>query len=298
MQLLLEGAPHEPFGNTAQPGDFPERYTKQLTSTKLYEASLAIGYDLSGKFREKKLDDRYPQSNQRFETTQWSLVVAAGAGSSSQSKAALEDLCARYWMPLYAHVRRMGKSPDEASDLTQGFFAKLIEKNYAGQADSVRGRFRTFLLSSLTYYVANEWDRARAEKRGGTRKVLSLDFQVGEMRFLQEPQCAESAERQFERDWAVTLLERVLDSLEAEYDSKGKSELFDVLRSYLTPYPEENYAEAAKKLGLSRDAIKVAVHRMRLRYRQLLREEIASTVIDREEVDDEVRRLFATFERD
>ena len=232
-----------------------------------------------------------------FQSTQWSLVVAAGTRSCPDSEAALEELCSRYWLPLYAHVRRSGKSPEAASDLTQGFFAKLIEKNYVADADPRRGRFRTFLLSSLTHYIANEWDKARAEKRGGTRKALSLDFNVGEKRFLQEPQSRETSEQQFERDWAVTLLEQVLGSLESEYESNGKGELFSALRPYLTPYPEESYAEVSQKLGISPGAIKVSVHRLRARYRELLKAEIACTVVDREEIEDEIRKLFTTFER-
>lgn len=235
--------------------------------------------------------------NPRFESTQWSLVVSAGARSSPESELALEELCSRYWLPLYAHVRRLGKTPDQAGDLTQGFFAKLIEKNYVADADPERGRFRTFLLSSLTHYIANEWDKSRAEKRGGARKALPLDFQSGERRFRQEPQSAETPERQFERDWAVTLLEQVLDSLAAEYASKGKQDLFAAMRPFLTPYPDESYSEISQKLGMSPGAIKVSVHRLRARYREMLKDEIARTVVARDEIDDEIRQLFATFER-
>lgn len=235
----------------------------------------------------------------QFDTTQWSLVLTAGHPSSPDSRQALSDLCESYWYPLYAYVRRRVANADEAQDLTQAFFTKLLDKNYVGDADPQRGKFRTFLLSSLANFLANEWDKARALKRGGDRIQWSLDFDEAERRLQQEPTSDLSAERHYDRQWGLTLLQRVLQQLRAEYAEAGKEQLFDALESYLTPNATtSSYAATGQKLQMSEGAVKVAALRLRRRYGEMLRSEIAQTVASAEDVDQEIRGLFETFSAD
>lgn len=232
----------------------------------------------------------------RFRTTQWTLVLAAGDTSRRDSREALADLCGRYWYPLYAYVRRRGHGAAEAEDLTQGFFATLIEKNYLGDADRSRGRFRTFLLTSLKHYLANEWHRGRARKRGGGAPVLSLDVDDAEARFRLEPAEATTPEEVYDRRWAHLQLGNAMERLAAEMEETGRSERFTTLRPYLTGQGADvPYRDAARSLGTSEGAVKVAVHRLRKRFGELLREEIAATVAEAE-VDDELRHLFASLD--
>jgi RNA polymerase sigma factor (sigma-70 family) len=239
-------------------------------------------------------------AHDRFLTTQWSMVLAAGDASSEESAQALATLCELYWYPLYAFVRRRGYDPDAAQDLTQAFFARVIEKAYLRDATPTRGRFRSFLLGSLKHFLANEWDHARALKRGGGVVVLPLDVELGqgETRYRLEPASDETPERLFERQWALALLERVLTRLREESAAAGKGAQLDVLKPVLIGEPiDETYAQLGERLGMSEGAVKVAVHRLRRRTRALLQEEIARTVNDPRDVDDEVQHLFEVLGR-
>ncbi|MEN8149235.1 MAG: sigma-70 family RNA polymerase sigma factor [Planctomycetota bacterium] len=219
-----------------------------------------------------------------FRTTRWSIVLGAGRASGT----ALTDLCEAYWYPLYAYARRRGHSAETAEDLTQGFFAELLEKNWVVAADREKGRFRAFLLTAFKRHIGHEREKARAKKRGGDRARLSLDFEDGERRYSFEPTHEATPERIFERRWALTLLGRVLDGLAAETDA----DLFAALRPHLTGEPaEETYREIALRLGMSEGGVKTAAHRLRARYRERLRGEIADTVSDPADVEDEIRAL-------
>ena len=227
-------------------------------------------------------------------TTHWSVILAAADGSSPESDRALATLCRTYWYPLYAFVRRQGHPAHEAEDLTQEFFARILEKQYLGGVGPEKGRFRTFLLVCLRRFLANEWDRKRALKRGGGKAALSIDFADADARYRLEPAHELTPERLFERRWALTLLEQVLAELSDEMKRAGKAELFAALKVYLAAEASAPpHAEVAAELGMSEGAVKVAVHRLRQRYRQLLRDEIARTVGDERDVDGEIGRLFA-----
>ena len=229
-----------------------------------------------------------------FATTRWSLVLAAGRGDAPEAEAALAALCQSYWYPLYAYVRRSGHPADEARDLTQEFFARLLEKHALRAADSERGRFRSFLLTALKRFLSKQRHQARAQKRGGGRKPLSLDFEQGESRYRLEPAHEATAETIYEQRWALTLLDRVFDRLRAEFDQAGKQKAFHRLKVYLTGEAGmPSYREVAVELGMTEGAVKVAVHRLRRRYRALVREEIAQTVAGPEDVDEELSHLFA-----
>jgi len=227
-----------------------------------------------------------------FATTRWSLVLAAGASHRTDAQVALNELCATYWYPLYAYVRRHVAHVDQAQDLTQAFFAHLLEKKAISRADRSRGRFRAFLLAALKNFLANEWEKARAEKRGGGKSPLSLDFDSGEFRYQTEPAHDTTPEKLYERRWALTLLDRVLERLQAELAAAGKREQFEQLKPALTgEATAADYERAAAELGITPAAAKQAAYRLRKRYRQLLREEVARTVDDETEVDDEIGRL-------
>lgn len=229
-----------------------------------------------------------------FATTHWSVVIAAQRADSTRSQAALAHLCQTYWYPLYAFVRRQGHGPHDAQDLTQEFFARLLEKNYLAVAARERGRFRSFLLAALKHFLANEWNRSRAAKRGGGREVLSLNETDAEGRYLLEPVAETTAEKIFERRWATTLLDQVVKRLREEFVQAEKAELYDALKGCLTAESRAvPYAEIGTRLGMSEGAVKVAVHRLRARYREVLREEIAQTVSGPEEIEEELRHLFA-----
>ena len=228
-----------------------------------------------------------------FVTTRWSVVLAAGHADSSAARQALESLCRTYWYPLYAFVRRLGHKPQDAEDLVQAFFAQCIGKQYLMAARQDRGRFRTFLLVALKRFLANEWDKARTLKRGGREKFISLDGLEPEQRYALEPVDCHSADKLFERRWALTLLEKVLRQLEAEQKHAGKAEAFEHLKPFLVADTAATpYAPLSQTLGCSEAAIKVAVHRLRARYRKLLEEEIAHTVGTPEEIEEERRYLF------
>lgn len=235
-----------------------------------------------------------PQSSPSFATTRWSLVLRAGDRKDESARRSLEALCRQYWLPLYAFVRRRIANAADAQDLTQAFFVHLIEKEVLARASPERGRFRSFLLAAVKNFLANELDRARAQKRGGGAALLSLDFAAGEARIGLDPAHHLTAERLFERHWALALLETVTQRLQAEYAATGRSRLFERLKAALTgERPHDYYRDAAAELGLSADAGRQAARRMRKRYRELLRDEVSQTVESPAEVDDEIRRLFA-----
>jgi len=227
-----------------------------------------------------------------FVTTHWSVVLAAGLDESAVAHNALEQLCRTYWYPLYVYTRRRGYDVEEAKDLTQEFFARLIEKNFLGDVVQGRGRFRYFLLAALKHFLADEWDKATAQKRGGGWTFVSLDAQDPEARYHLEPRDEETPERAFQRRWALTLLELAVSRLREELRIAGKEAVFEELKVFITgDRPDITYAEAAGRLGMTEAAAKMTVTRMRQRYRALLRAEIASTVDDPAEIDAELREL-------
>lgn len=229
----------------------------------------------------------------RFATTHWSVIVAAGDGHSPEAREALGVLCRTYWYPLYAYVRRQGFAPDGAQDLTQEFFARFLEKDFLAQVDRAKGRFRSFLLTACKHFLANERDRAAAKKRSGGREIAALDFRSAEDRYSLEPAHCLTPEKLFERRWAMTLLDQVLARLRQEFVVADKAKHFDVLKAFLTGQKyTEAHGEVGRKLGMSQGAVKVAVHRLRRRYRELLREEIMRTLDDQSEIEDEIRNLF------
>jgi RNA polymerase sigma factor (sigma-70 family) len=228
-----------------------------------------------------------------FATTHWSVVLAAGHGDTSQAHSALAHLCRSYWYPLYAYARRRGQSPHDAQDLTQEFFARLLEGNWLAQADRQRGRFRTFLLSAMQHFMANEWNKAHAKKRGGIQPVLSLEDESAEQRYLLEPAEQRTPETLFERGWALSMLSDVLRRLEEEYRRAGKAAWMEATRPALTAERDAiDYAEIARKLGITEAAARVAVHRLRRHYRRLIQEEVARTVASPDDVKEEMRHLF------
>jgi len=238
---------------------------------------------------EFRADDR----PQRFATTHWTVVANAGAVGSPESRSALAELCQRYWYPLYCYVRRRGYQTAEAQDLTQQFFAALLESNLVARASAERGRFRTFLLASLDHFLANEWDKQNRLKRGGGHQILSIDWQAGESRWGNEPTTHDTPERQFLRQWAVTLLNRVIEELRGEYTASDKSRHFDLFEPTLIGHEHgDSYARIATELKLSADAVRQAASRFRRRYRDLLRQEIEQTVCNSGEIDEEIRSLF------
>jgi RNA polymerase sigma factor (sigma-70 family) len=226
-----------------------------------------------------------------FATTRWSLVVAAQQGAAPEAHDALADLCRLYWYPLYAYIRRRGHDTNQAEDLTQAFFARLLEKDGLAAVTPARGRFRSFLLAACQNFLANERERANALKRGGGR-VVSLDLGDADGRYRREPDHSETPERLFERRWALTLLARVLGRLREDYEAAGKGRLFEALKGQLTGDGTAPYAALGEELGMTQAAVKTAVHRLRRRYGELLREEIGETVATQAEIDSEIQALF------
>lgn len=230
----------------------------------------------------------------RFATTHWSVVMAAGRPKSASYQQALETLCKTYWFPLYAYLRRHGCDSNQAEDYTQAFFTGLLAKGGLRLADPKRGKFRSFLLGSLKHFLSNERARAKAKKRGGGRKILSLDFQSAESQYALEPRDELSPEKLFERSWALTVLDRTMARLQAEAIGTNKQKLFDRLKVYLTAEKSSiPYRDVAAELDMAEGALRVAVHRLRRRYRELLRDEIAQTVISDDQINEEIRDLFA-----
>ena len=235
-----------------------------------------------------------PTGTSRFTTTHWSVVWAAGDSSSPEHEQALSTLCQKYWFPLYSYLRRHGYDSHQAEDCTQSFFAQILEKKYLRQVGPKPGKFRSFLLTALKHFLANEYDRTRAKKRGGGRKLLSLDFENAESQYVLEPSHQLSAEKLYEKSWALTVLERTMGRLETELVSANKQKLFDCLKVYLGAKSSSiPYRDVATELGVTEGAVKVSVHRLRKKCRELLRDEIAQTVTTSDEIDEELRNLFS-----
>lgn len=238
-----------------------------------------------------------PDAGSGFATTQWQLVRSASVDQPAEARAALAELCERYWYPLYSFVRRRGHEREEAADLTQAFFVKLLEGQTLAQVDPARGRFRGFLLASMSHFIANHWRAEKAQKRGGGKLVsLELNFDDGETRYRQEPAHDETPERIFARRWALTILRQAMESLQAELVAAGKERQFEVLRGYLDDSTTASYQQASASLGISEVAVRVAVHRLREKYRRHLRAQVAQTVDSEQEIDRELQELLSSLE--
>jgi RNA polymerase sigma-70 factor (ECF subfamily) len=241
-------------------------------------------------------------SNQRgsprtFATTRWSVVLVAGHKSSPDADAALATLCETYWYPLYAYVRRRVPDVNEAQDLTQAFFAELLEKNVVGSAVPDRGRFRAFLLTAFKHFLSKQWEKAKAQKRGSGRAPISLDFESADSSFRIEPASGLTAEQFYDQQWAIALLGQIMERLEFQFEQAGKAKQFEELKGFVIgDHTGTTYAQAAERLKMTVAAAKKAASRMRRRYRELLREEISQTVAGPDEIEDEIRNLFATLE--
>jgi RNA polymerase sigma factor (sigma-70 family) len=233
-----------------------------------------------------------PGNAAQFVTTHWSVVVAAGRENFADQAEALEKLCRAYWYPLYAYIRRRGSGPEDAQDLTQEFFARLLKKNYPAQADRAKGKFRSFLLLTLNHFLSDEFDRATTRKRGSGQVLISLDQDIAEERYAAELAVGLSPEKLFERRWAQNILEQALKRLRAEYAAENSAEICAVLKIF---EPGEqltlSYAEAATRLGITETALKSKIFRLRQRHRELVRDEIAQTVCTASEIDEELRYL-------
>lgn len=236
----------------------------------------------------KPLREQFPQ-------TRWSVVLAArNENDAARASVALDELCRAYWFPLYVYVRRRGYSPEDAEDLTQGYFAALVERDYLAKAEREKGRLRSFLLTTLKHFLADEWSKARAQKRGGGKTALSIDAAQAEERYLLEPLDDSSPDVLYEKRWALTLLDNVLASLRQEYVASGKGETFDALQKFLTwNSAGEAYRETAAQLRMKESAVRVAIFRMRRRYGDLLREAISATVVSPDEVPAELEYLLS-----
>jgi len=230
-----------------------------------------------------------------FKTTHWSSVLHAADSNDPMAEASLSRLCQTYWYPLYYYIRRLGHTPEDAQDLTQEFLARLVHKDYLKGVKQEKAKFRSFLLVALKRFLANEWDRANRLKRGSGQEVVSFDARDTENRFISEPADEMSPEKAFERRWALALLSQVLSRLEREFCASNKAPMFEELKGLLSGEKAgSSYAELGQRFGMSESNVKVTVHRLRRRYRELLREEVTTTIANPEETDEEIRHLFAT----
>jgi RNA polymerase sigma-70 factor (ECF subfamily) len=231
-----------------------------------------------------------------FATTHWTVVLAAGRRHTPQADGALEELCRTYWFPLYAYVRRRGHTKEDAEDLVQAFFARFLEKNYLAGLSAERGRFRAFLLASLKHFLINQWKKSQRLKRGGGEVNLSLDWETADTKFQVASTSEPSPDQAFDREWALALLAKVIERLQTECAADGKGKLFAQLKNFLTAGKSETaQTEVAQALGMEEGSVRVAIHRLRKRYRALLRDEIAQTLADDSQVDAEMRALFGAF---
>jgi RNA polymerase sigma-70 factor (ECF subfamily) len=234
-----------------------------------------------------------PHATDTVATTHWSVVVSAGQSASPNSKRALEALCTTYWSPLYAYIRRRVADVDQAQDLTQAFIAELLEKNIVAAATPDRGRFRAYLITACKHFLSKEWAKSSAQKRGGGRPAIQLDFAAADSTLHIDPASGLTADQIYDRQWAMTLLNQILQRLEAEFDKAGKANQLEALKGFIIgEHSGTTYAQVAAELGMTEGAAKKAASRMRRRYRQLLRDEIAQTVTGPEQVDEEIRNLF------
>ncbi len=239
-----------------------------------------------------------PSPGDIFASTHWTVVLTASRTTDPKAAAALEELCRTYWYPLYAYVRRRGRQKEDAEDLTQAFFAHFLRGNYLAGLDCERGRFRAFLLASLKHFLANEWDKSQRQKRGGGQLHLSLDWHRADTQFQVAAVHELTPDQAYDREWAVALLGKVIERLRAECAAASKEQLFEQLKGFLmVDQREASYGEAARNLGMEPTAVRVAVHRLRHRYRDLLRTEIAHTLAEPGQVDEELRALFGAFSR-
>jgi RNA polymerase sigma factor (sigma-70 family) len=230
----------------------------------------------------------------QFRTTHWSVVVRAGHGNAPEAGPALNELCQVYWYPLYAFARRQGCGVAEAEDLTQAFFARLLERNFVAQAEPDKGRFRSFLLVMFKRFLANEWHRQHAQKRGGFHSVITIDAEAAESRLGAELQDNEPPDVLFDRQWVLLLLDQVMNRLQREYIDTGRTQLFECLEACLTRDETAlSYADIAGQLNLTEAAVKMAMQRLRARYRAILHEEIAKTVASSDDIETELRHLFS-----
>jgi RNA polymerase sigma factor (sigma-70 family) len=235
----------------------------------------------------------------RFQTTSWSVIRQATSGSETAAREALGRLCETYWPPVYAFVRRRGHAPSDAEDLTQSYFARFFEKGYVHDFRPEKGRFRTFLLASVSHFLANEWDRDQARKRGGGKPGISLDTATAEERLSLEPADHLTPEKVFERQWAAAVLARCLERLRREEEAGGGGDRFERMKPYLCgDGAGSGYATLSRELSVSESAVRVAVHRLRRRFCAVLREEVAETLADPAEVDSEIRWLLTTVRGD
>jgi RNA polymerase sigma factor (sigma-70 family) len=235
-------------------------------------------------------------ANARFHTTRWSMVLSLGEEGEGDTSAALCELCTQYWYPVYAFARRQGSDASEAGDLTQAFFCHVLQRNIFSEATPERGKFRTFVLACFKNFQQNEHRRETAEKRGGGKQIFSIDARLGESRYQQEPTHDETPEKLFERRWAMTLLDNALAQLDAEFACSGKRELYEALKPFLSGTSDSScYREIGEVHYMSQTAIKVTMHRLRRRYRELLRDEVRQTVVGTDDVEEELLRLFEAF---
>lgn len=241
--------------------------------------------------------DRRDRRMSPFPTTQWSLIVRAASENPTERDTALGEICTLYWPPVYAFIRSRGHGPHDAEDLTQGLFADLIERNDFAKADPSHGKLRSYLLASATNYLASEWRRQNRLKRGGRQAILSMDSGVAEMHCLiPEPVDSLSPDRVFERQWAITVMEQVVRSLEKRYGQKGQNELFHSLKPYINPHvAPSSQSDVARRLGMTEQALRVALHRLRQRYAVQLRETVRSTLAPGESVESEIAQLIRAF---
>lgn len=231
--------------------------------------------------------------NRQFATTQWSIVRAVGHENTQAANSALQELCQIYWYPLYTYVRRQGKDAETAADLTQAFFADLLQRDDLKKVDPDLGKFRSFLLTAMKHFLLNHWDKSKAQKRGGGKSPLSLDFGEADQRYQLEPSHAQTPELIYQKQWAKTLLDRVNRALRSEFAERGKAHQFDRLQNFLAgKNAEETLAAAAAQLCMTEVAVKVSLHRMRQRFGELLRAEIQQTVASPDEIDAEIQQLF------
>lgn len=231
-----------------------------------------------------------------FKTTQWSLVLSADGSPGSASFRALEKLCQTYWFPVYTFVRRQAKSPEDAQDLTQEFFSRFLAKGGFSKADRERGRFRSFLLTSVKHFLTEDWRKANRQKRGGGQPALPIVGNEAESRYSAEPLDELSPDKVFDRRWAEALLERVMARLRLDYEMTGRAAVYQQLQQFLWGRDSDvSYAEMGERLGMNEGAVKVAVHRLRQRFREQLHAEVAETVESETDVDAEIRHLLGMF---
>ena len=290
--LGLEDATPSGFGRRSRAEKWIPRFDLQIGSLRFKLATESISRFRFFAMALAESSPEFPEGARQFRSTHWSVVLAAGDTQSPQTSQALEKLCLAYWYPLYAFVRRQGWNAHDSQDLTQGFFAYLLEKKAFGKADPAKGKFRTFLLASLSNYLNNERDKAGRLKRGGGAEILPLDVEQGEERFQAELASKDSPEVIFERQWAQTVIQQVVARLQEEFAAAGQAERFKVLKDFLMgDSPGLSYTDAAASLGMTVPAVTSAIHRLRGRFRELFRNEIANTVDDPDKMDEEIRYL-------